>query len=164
VQPDERNGLLAARQALTNGNLAESESLCRGVLAVHSQSVHAMLLLAEIATRAGRPSEATQLLRNAITLDPDNVKALMTLARNLRTVRAQAEAVELCRRAIEIEPENPEPHFVQGICYIDLWRIPESIAALQEAVRLNPNLGPAFDRLGYALQLRGRYEESILAY
>src|ERR1700722_14045823 len=113
--------------------------------------------------RQGNFPQGELLCRQVLTSQPGNVEALITLARILRLGGGQREDAELCAQAVAAEPEKAEAHFLRGVCLIDLWRIPEAIEALDETIALDPDHGPAFDRLGHALYLRNRPEEAVSA-
>lgn len=61
-------------------------------------------------------------------------------------------------------PDSPMGHFSLGKLYLDERRYPEAVAALAEAVRLDPNYAAAWVALGDAHAGAGQTVEAKEAY
>jgi eukaryotic-like serine/threonine-protein kinase len=90
---------------------------------------------------AGRYADAARRFRGALTLTPGSPSALLNLAdAELLTGRAE-EAAALYRQVLEQIDKDPQPEkllTVSAQALAHLHRAPEAVAAVQEALRLDP--------------------------
>jgi serine/threonine protein kinase/tetratricopeptide (TPR) repeat protein len=72
------------------------------------------------------------------------------------------KAIELERRAIAIDPELADAHMWLGSALLALGKADEAIAAIREAIRLEPDNGQAHQALARALWVgKGQFAEAI---
>lgn len=121
----------------------------------------------------GGPDEiarAQELLRKAIAVDPDYPRANSLLA---WTYAAQAQlgladfdsvlpaAVGMAQSAIQKAPEDPLTHFAAGYVQMVGRRTTAAIAALSEAIDINPSFALAHIILASTFGYAGRSEEGL---
>jgi TolB-like protein/Tfp pilus assembly protein PilF len=121
----------------------------------------------------GAPDEivrAQELLRKAIAIDPDYPRANSLLA---WTYAAQAQlglaefdsilpgAIAIAQRAIQQAPEDPLTHFAAGYALMVGRHSTAAIAALSEAIDINPSFALAHMILASAYAYAGRPEEGL---
>jgi TolB-like protein/tetratricopeptide (TPR) repeat protein len=115
---------------------------------------------------------AQSLLEQAVALDPPYGQALGLLAASLTycTYAGWAEAaiaVPAAERAalaaVEIDDQDPWAHYGLGCVHLLRRRFDDSLAALEMALRLNPNFSLAQGVYGFALAMCGRWQEADAA-
>jgi adenylate cyclase len=114
---------------------------------------------------------AEVLFRQALEVDPCYARATaaLSLCRNFAAISrwvadvasAHAESMVLARRAVADDPRNPHAHFALGVACMNERRIPEAIAELREAVRLNPSHAFAYANLGHVYNYLNRPDEAL---
>ena len=65
---------------------------------------------------------------------------------------------------MRLQPDNATAYSNLGFAYDKLGKLPEAIAALQNAVRLKPDDAVAYNNLGASFYKAGRYPEAIEAF
>jgi len=121
----------------------------------------------------GAPDEiarAQELLRKATDIDPDYPRANCLLA---WTYAAQAQlgaadfdstlpgAIGMAQRAIQQAPEDPLTHFALGYAQMVGRRTTAALAALSEAIDINPSFALAHIILASTYGYAGRSEEGL---
>jgi len=115
---------------------------------------------------------AQTFLEQAVALDPHNGEALGLLAASLTfcvyagwaeasTAVPAAERAALA--AIEADDQDPWAHYGLGCVHLLRRRFDDSLAALELALRLNPNFSLAQGVYGFALAMCGRWQEADAA-
>ena len=74
-----------------------------------------------------------------------------------------AKEIEQLRKVIELAPTFARAHLALGKALLRDGKVPDAVAALQEAARLEPASGEAHYQLGLALARAGRKEEAAAA-
>lgn len=74
-----------------------------------------------------------------------------------------AQAVRVCRQIIEARPAYADAHNILGVALSAMGGTEDGVAALQRAVRLNPEAPSYHANLGEVLRLAGRIDEAIAA-
>jgi len=87
--------------------------------------------------------------------DVEDRDALLLAARTLRDQGRAAQALELLDRLEAGHPSFSRLYQERGHCHVVLCNAPAAIAALEEAVRLNPTLPASFDMLEQLYRLAG---------
>jgi TolB-like protein len=115
--------------------------------------------------------EAQRLFRRAIELDPALAQAhgWLSYAIVLAMVYFDAdhskdaleEAVTIARKAIELDERDALAHFTCGRALLASRAYRDSLAELESAVQLNPNLAVVYCGLGDSLAYEGRFAEAI---
>ena len=91
-------------------------------------------------TRSGRHPEALAAARDLSSREPDNPGALYLLAANQRCLNLSADALATLAQLQSIKPRLSRLYQERGFCYLALRDSEQAIAALQQAVTLNPAL------------------------
>src|SRR4029077_5847775 len=90
---------------------------------------------------AGRYADAARRLRNALALAPGSPSALLNLAAAELVAGGREVASGLYRQVLQQIDRDPQPEkllTVRGQALAHLNRAPEAVAAVQEALRLDP--------------------------
>lgn len=72
-----------------------------------------------------------------------------------------SQAIAEFRKATELEPQAAEPFLRLGQAYLENHDYSGAIAPLKQALKLNPDLGPAHQLLGYALLASGYAPQAV---
>lgn len=89
--------------------------------------------------------------------------ALLQEARDLRVRRRVPEALAVLARLQALHPRFSRLHHERGHCHVLLGDAPAAIAALREAVRLNPTLPASWDMLEQLHRMAGDTAQASLA-
>jgi tetratricopeptide (TPR) repeat protein len=131
--------------------------------------------LAEILLLTGDEPAARERLAKAVRLDPSDDKSwqLTTdLARRISEPEFLLEAARELRPAVGIEfaqqlardqPDESRWHVEQAGFLVQLGQLDEALAAVGQAVQLDPRDPTPHDRLAEYLTLAGRYDEALAA-
>lgn len=105
---------------------------------------------------------ALRLARKAIELDEECVLAHSVLARVYTALQKYDLGLAESERALQINPSDAEALLARAAALLWTGRIDESIAAVEIAIHLNPNIGPeAALNLGLAYVLSQRYADAV---
>ncbi|MBX3411942.1 MAG: tetratricopeptide repeat protein [Pirellulales bacterium] len=130
----------------------------------NSDQPAAHLNLGMLAERRGDPQTAEAEYRTALRLSPRFVPALNNLAMLIHTQGKPAEAEELFRKIVELQPEFAMARYSLGLLLAESPdRLPEAIAELQTAARLEPAQARLQYNLGLALQQQHQLDEAEVA-
>jgi tetratricopeptide (TPR) repeat protein len=110
--------------------------------------------LADALSQQGRVDDAIEHYRRAVASGVRNDQATRNLALLLFNRGDYAEAVTYARKNLEARPSDAVGHLLLGAALAELSRWDESIAALQEARRLDPGNADAESQLARVLRLR----------
>jgi tetratricopeptide (TPR) repeat protein len=102
--------LIAGRQRLEKGELAEAEQVLKDALKLDPRSVDAMLSLGEALVRQRKYSEAEQELRRAVTREPTNAQTHLRLGLCLLSQKQFEAAVLPLRTATNLMPTSAKAH------------------------------------------------------
>ena len=115
--------------------------------------------------------EAQRLFRRAIEMDPSFAQAYASLsyAIVLAMIYFDAnekegkldEAIDLARKAVELDERDAFAHFACGRALLARKEYRESLAELESALALNPNLAVVHCGLADSLAYEGRFTEAI---
>ncbi|CDH47125.1 tetratricopeptide repeat protein [Candidatus Contendibacter odensensis] len=82
--------------------------------------------------------KAETAYRAALDLQPTFTQAAVNLADLYRLQGRDADGEKMLRQALALEPQNAAAHHALGLLLIRQKRLPEALAALAEAARLDP--------------------------
>jgi len=101
-------------------------------------------------------------MERARELDPDNAAFCLELAQTYREAGDYAEAEKWLKEAVGKEPYEAEFRLALARFYVEQFiKVEEEgLPAAEEAVRLAPHRAEAYDILGWAYYLTGRWEEA----
>jgi protein O-GlcNAc transferase len=127
-----------------------------------AMTIQQMLQSAVDHHRAGRLPQAERLYRAILAEQPNHPDALHLLGVLANQTGHSKEACDLIRKAIAQRP-TPEYYFNLATAHTFLGELPVAVAALQEAVALNPRLPEAHAKLGVTLHNSGQLDAAILS-
>ena len=121
------------------------------------------LNLAEAYTRNGQDDMALEQVREVVRLEPDKPLSHRALGALLARTHRPEEALQEFQTAARMEPQNAENQVMLGMQLATMFgRLDDSIAALQTAVRLNPDAPLARQGLEKAQALKQRVAEELV--
>jgi tetratricopeptide (TPR) repeat protein len=156
----------AHRQA---GYWRDSGTLWEHALAVDPESETALYQLSEHAKDLGRIPDQAALLRRLVQLNPRNERALNNLGIARYQLGEKPEALLAEYRALlAMNPKNAKALQNYGYLLIEAGRHVEAVAALEQAVEIDPayctalnNLGRAYLSLGDKPKARRSFERAV---
>ena len=98
-----------------------------------------------------------------LRLVPGTADDYLTLARAYRAHEA-AKNIKAGEALVARDPADARARHALGLAYLGAGRLPEAIAQLREALRLEPGLIEAHNNLGHALQLGGRLFDALVEF
>ncbi|WP_395714008.1 adenylate/guanylate cyclase domain-containing protein [Reyranella sp.] len=105
---------------------------------------------------------AIRLAQKAIDIDAESVLAHSVLARAYTAISKYDLGLAESERALQINPSDAEVLVARAAVLLWTGRLDESIAAAEQALRLNVNIGPeAALNLGIAYLLSRRYADAV---
>jgi predicted O-linked N-acetylglucosamine transferase (SPINDLY family) len=152
--------LCAAGTAYGQGRYAETEALCRQILAVLPDHVDATHLLGMCAHDGGRLEEAQQLIERAIALDPRSHDAHNNLATVHFDLKNYEEARRCQEKAIALKPNFPAALTNLGNTLLHMGRTEQAIELHERALKLKPDYADAFCNRGMAELAMGQFERA----
>jgi len=117
-------------------------------------------ILGEALLRAGRAGEAVNLCRDAVRLDRLNPDYQLALGRALFRLGRFEDAEPTLREAAQLRSDAAALN-AHGATLLQLSRLAEAEAVLQQAVRVDPGLADAYGNLAAALWELGQRHEAI---
>jgi tetratricopeptide (TPR) repeat protein len=159
---DER--FAAALAAYRAQRLAESEQLCRQILAQEADHPESLHLLGVIAATCGHAAPAVELIRRAIALRGDVADYHINLGLILQPLGELDAALREFELGVRLEPGAVEAQNSLAVLYLLRGRPEEAVAAFERVLALQPGRADASCNLGIALQQQGLAEPAIAAF
>ena len=123
----------AQQQALTRG-LDEYIAAQR----TNADRAEAHMNLGALYAQRGDAAAAEREYRTVLKLDPDFVQVLLNLADLYRDQHRDADGEAPLRQALEMAPQMAAAHHALGLWLVRQRRLPEAVAELARAARLDP--------------------------
>jgi tetratricopeptide (TPR) repeat protein len=98
--------------------------------------------------RRKQPAQAAPELQQALKLKNDHYLAIYFLGDVYLQQDNYQEAMRWYQRAAALDAADPDPHIQLGICYALLKRRTDAIAAVRQALAIDPNNQRAREILG----------------
>lgn len=95
-------------------------------------------IMAESYKGKGDKAKASEYEKKYAAANPDSPEILYNQAAELYNKGDAKGAEPILRKVLEIKPEMASAHFLIGMCYVNLNKIPEMKKHLNEYVRLDP--------------------------
>jgi Flp pilus assembly protein TadD len=140
------------------GNLAQAESIYRGVLAQHPNHPQALHLLGVLASQVGRHDAAVDLLNRAIAGSPMSADYYLNLGVALDGLGRSDDAIVAYRRSLALNPELIEAMNNLGSAYFDKGDLDQALSFYQSAVARRPDFATAQRNMGHIFLMRGDFE------
>ncbi len=141
----------------------------RKVIASDPNKAGAQYGLGQVLMRMGRHAEAVPALQKAIELGIPAKEAPLELATALEESKDFAKASDAYVKYLAGKPENPASAWLRlGLCRTELGQFPEAIAALQEALKLQPqdiktnlSMAETYEKAGQLEQAEASYDALV---
>ena len=140
--------------------MAETEALCRAVLAQAPKHSAARALIAAAALKKGKPDEAIQLLRSVVADDPDCFGGQFWLSVAFRTTGQFEESLAAAHVVSEKWPNLPEGQNLIALTYLEMGKDLEAEIAFREVARTQPKNPTALYNLSTVLLKQGKLSEA----
>jgi tetratricopeptide (TPR) repeat protein len=135
----EAHALLASIYSGQRDLAAAAEAFGK-VIALDPGRVSAQHSLGSLYIRMQRFGDAATALQKAVSLDPGRADAFLDLGTAYEESRDYPRAAEAYEQYVALKPENPwTGHLRLGICRLELNQPEAAVAALSEALKLQPN-------------------------
>ncbi|HEX2695314.1 MAG TPA: tetratricopeptide repeat protein [Acidobacteriota bacterium] len=110
------------------------------VIALDPGRVSAHHRLGSLYIRMQRFGDAVTALQKAVSLDPGRADAFLDLGTAYEESKDYARAAEAYEKYVALKPENPWTGYLRlGLCRLELNQPEAAVAALSEALKLQPN-------------------------
>jgi tetratricopeptide (TPR) repeat protein len=156
--------LMAAAQALVEGQIAQAELRLREHLKEFPTDVAAIRMLAEVAGRLGRYGDAEKLLTRAVELSPSFHPARHNLALILHRQNKFSEALEQIDLLTAAEPRNSSHRNLKALVLSRIGDFPQSLQIYADVLSKHPGQAKIWLSYAHALASVGRQQEGIDAY
>jgi tetratricopeptide (TPR) repeat protein len=163
LAPDRRQ-LAEAGEHLREGRLVEARETCEALLAVNSDDVNALRILAMVLGAEGRWPKAERILRRVLTLAPGFHDARLDLASALKQLDRLDEALDCTSEVIEHRSQSPHARYIHASMLAVCARYDEALDSYRHAISLRAHHPAAHVGMGHLLKTLGRTDEGIAAY
>lgn len=135
--------VLAAQNAFTNGQYADSVAICRNVLSRQPTNLVATLMMGISLSMSGNASTGEVYLQNALKQHPNSSEALLTYGNYLASTDRPLEGLPYVEKAAQIAAEDPDCLNTLGVLYAECNRHEDARKIYLEMVAKWPT-EPAF--------------------
>jgi len=156
--------LVRAAEALSTGNLAVAEQLCRQVLALEPRNVAAVRLFADVGVRLGRMDDAESLLEYCLGLAPDFHLARHDYASLLFKRMRFPEALREVESLLRAEPNRPSHLLLKAAILAQTGDTDQAVGIYDAVLQQYPNQPRVHLNRGHALKTVGRQADAVAAY
>jgi len=156
--------LAMAGQHYQAGHWQQADQLCRQILQLDANQVHAWHLLGLIACQTGRDNLAVDYLQGALRLKPDWAEAHNNLGNVFIIQKNLPQAVASYQQALRLKPDHAEAHNNLAIALEGQGKLAEAVVSFEQALRLKPDYAEAHYNLGTALQGQGKLAEAVVHF
>lgn len=127
-----------AAQLTQAGRPRGAVEVLKQVLPFHPTNLAVLNSLGLAYHQAGEPAKARVLLEKAVQLDARYLPAHVSLSAACLALGLTDHAMTNALRAIELAPNTPQPHLAKANVLLALERDDEAVAALEAALRADP--------------------------
>lgn len=156
--------LVRAAALVTEGRLAEAETICRDFLRHSPNDLDALRLLAEIATRLSVYDDAERLFARCLELSPKFSQARAGHAHVLMKQGRFTESMAEIDQLLAEEPDNAAYLILLASVLVRVGRHAEAIDTYRRVCAGPNHTALDLTSLGHVLKTVGRTEEAIGAY
>ncbi|MDX1451034.1 MAG: sulfotransferase [Oleiphilaceae bacterium] len=151
-------------QLMKSGQLQQAEACFKTVLTHDENHREALLRLSIVSFHMKKVSEAESALKRLLKLEPNHVVAQISLG-NIYTQSQRLEEAIKCHEAF-LERNGPHPaiYYYLAVNYVYVEQTHDAIAALRQAIALNPKEEAPHLLLGNQLFLAREYGEAQAVY
>jgi Tfp pilus assembly protein PilF len=150
-----------AYRCFEQGDLAQTEKLCGGILEHRPEDFDALHLLGLLNFQRRRMVEALHFLTAALKTNFGSSDALSNLGLALQATGRHEEALSRYREALLITPDHPEILYNLGNACLELGRIEEALSSYDRADAAMPGHAQILTNRGHALRRLDRPVEAL---
>jgi tetratricopeptide (TPR) repeat protein len=150
--------------AYDSGDFSEAERLCTRILAVNSEFLDALHLLALTQSELGKNNAALDNYNRALAIRPEFAEALNNRGNILQNLGRFDEAVKSYEQALAIRPDYAEAHNNRGNALHDLKRLDEALKSYEKALEIKPDYADTLNNRGVIFQELARFDEALESY
>lgn len=127
----------------SNGDFTEAQRLLSEYVDADTATPQLVVALATTHMQLNQPDKALAVLQNALVTNPQDITLLTMVGIIERGQGKISESINTLTNVINMSPQAELPHFEIANSYIQLQDYDQTIAHLEEAIRLNPNFTQA---------------------
>lgn len=131
--------VLEARLEFSAGKPNEARSLAEQALAIKSDYIEALYLLAQIDLAEGKVAEALLRMQNVVLANPQNPIAHYQLGVLLASQQRPDEAITAFEKAVSLDERYANAHYFLALGYLDKGRKDDALRQLAKVLELNPD-------------------------
>jgi FkbM family methyltransferase len=147
-----------------SGNLAQSETICRELLAVQPDNAQVLHLLGVISYVLKKYDSAIHYFKESLSFDPSDAEAYYNCGNAFKDQEQFDEAAAWYKKALQFDPRNPYIYLNLGYVLGKKGELDEAVQCYREAIRLEPDNAMAHFNLGNALFDKGLFDAAIEQY
>lgn len=117
--------------------------------------VDARVRMGTILKKEGKPDQAIQVLREALERKKGDAGLCAFLASLYQDEKKFAEAEKILKEGLLFSPRNEELHYRLGVVYEAANRFDDSIRAMEDVLKIDPNHADALNFIGYSYADKG---------
>ncbi|MEM7032307.1 MAG: tetratricopeptide repeat protein [Chloroflexota bacterium] len=112
----------------------------------------------------GRTEAAITTLTGILTSEPDSVEASLTLGQVYHQLHQWDDAHRVYDQALTVTPDSAELHYAKGWLLMEERQVPKAIKSFQTTLKLDPEHGWSWLRLGQIYDAQRRQKQATQAY
>ena len=147
-----------------SGNLAQSEKVCREILAVQPDNAQVLHLLGVISYVFKKYDSAIRYFKESLSLNPSDAEAYYNCGNAFKDREQFDEAVTCYKKALQFDPRNSSLLVNLGYVLGKKGDLDEAVQCYGEALRFDPDNAMAHFNLGNTLFDKGLFDEAIEQY
>lgn len=148
---------------LASKRLPEAESMLRKVVAGDPRNANAQLQLARVLAAENKDDEAAAAYESVLRLLPNDLEARQSAAEFYLAAKKYNDAAIQFAALVQAKPNDATLHHLYGNALLLLHKNAESEQQQLLAIKLNPNLGEAYNDLAFAAAENKDYALSLKA-
>ncbi len=163
AQPNQQevHGLI---NLLSNGQLAQAESMAKSLIAKHTNVFILHHVLALALDGQQKFAEAVTSYKNALKLQPNMPDLLFNLGIALTNLNQLDEAASAYQQAIKVNPNFFEAFGNLGTVFQRQGKLEQAITSYHKGLKINPQDARGYFNLGTALRDKGDLEAAVNSY
>lgn len=114
--------------------------------------------------RAGRAVESSQMWQRVLGADPDHTEALLALSTQALAQKEPARALQLLQHAARTATRDPMVRLYMALAHRELGNPDAELAALAEALAIDPYFYPALLHKGTLLERQGKRRQAARVF
>jgi tetratricopeptide (TPR) repeat protein len=164
IDPKSVPALVGVAKIYARGNrFTEASDMLRQVVTQNPSSAPAHAAFARVLAADGRTDAAISEFQAALKIDPGDREAQTELAELYTTAGRSADSAALYQSLIAANPNDATLHHALGQAYMKQHNFPAAQQEFLRAVKLKPDLGPAYGDLAAAANENKNYDLAIKA-